>query len=159
MSPANLRAGARGEKGAQTDCQVLYKPPQRYGPVPARYEAHSSDSSVSCLFLGHESGLAIAHHLGCGPSLRFRAKAGVGEQWSIGFQTQHSRTPALHCRISLDAGERGLERREVPEVLHLQILALQRAGETVELQVVLRRASQPAVIRKDAVLDGFLEER
>src|SRR3972149_9308116 len=45
-SSANLGGGAHSEKRTQTDCQAPYKPPQLYAPVPARYEAHSSDCSV-----------------------------------------------------------------------------------------------------------------
>ena len=60
--------------------------------------------------------------------------------------------------FSLYIGERGLERSQIPEILHLQVLALQRAGETVEFQVVLRRAFAAAVVREDAVLDGLLKK-
>ena len=35
--------------------------------------------------------------------------------------------------FSLYIGKRGLEWSQIPEVIHLEILALDRAGETVEL--------------------------
>ena len=55
-------------------------------------------------------------------------------------------------------GKRSFERSEMPEVVRLQVLALQRAGESVEFQIILGRALGAAVVWKDAVLYGLLEE-
>ena len=41
--PANLRGRAHSEKGARIDYQAPYRSAYLYAPVPAHYEAHSSD--------------------------------------------------------------------------------------------------------------------
>src|SRR5687768_17180737 len=55
--------------------------------------------------------------------------------------------------------KRAPQRREGPEVLRLQVWALERPRQVEELQVVLRRALAAAVVREDAVLHALLEVR
>ena len=73
------------------------------------------------------------------------------------FETQY---PMLQhfALVSLYIGECCLQRSQVPELINLEVLALDRAGETVEFQVILRRSFATAVVREDAVLDGLLVE-
>src|SRR5688572_22748206 len=72
-------------------------------------------------------------------------------------QPRRPAAPLVRVKRLLYFGEGRLERRQVPEALHLEVGALQRARQVEELQVVLRRARAAAVVREDAVLHALLE--
>src|SRR5687767_15163294 len=65
--------------------------------------------------------------------------------------------PGVRVKRLLKLRQRGLQRREMPEVLDLGVRVLDRPGERVELQIVLRRLLTAAVVGEDAVCRAFLE--
>ena len=97
--------------------------------------------------------LKKAHLLGCARSHRFKelfkpfntfkqfkklekhkhapTKRWISGRWSMGVMHLN---PILQYSsfVSLYIGEGGLKRSQIPEVIHLEILALDRAGETVK---------------------------
>ena len=85
-------------------------------------------------------------------------KCWTNRRWSIGGTRYFLYTDTPSIFFSLYVGERGLEWSQVPEVIHLEVLALDRAGETVEFQVIFRRSFAAAIVRENAVLNGLLVE-
>ena len=71
---------------------------------------------------------------------------------------RYSVTP-FQSLFSLDVGQRRFKRGQIPKILDLEIIAFEGTGETIKLQIVLRRVSGTAVIGKYAVLHGLFEER
>src|SRR5687767_1104460 len=69
----------------------------------------------------------------------------------------HASWPGVLVKRLLKLRQRGLQRREVPEVLDLGVRVLDRPGKRVELQIVLRRLLAAAVVGEDAVCRAFLE--
>src|SRR5687768_5270751 len=85
--------------------------------------------------------------------------AGLTGQRPASSHSPKNRTKEASCqrRNLLQLRQRSLQRREVPEVLDLRVRFLDRARQRVELEVVLRRARDAAVVREDAAGRAFLE--
>src|SRR4026209_112697 len=88
-------------------------------------------------------------------SCQTRGEIGAMEWWSAGVlplkpitPTLHYSDTSLHNLLSLHVRQRRLERSKMPEILDLEILALQCARQAIEVQIVLRRVRDAAVAGK-----------